>query len=420
MEIVDEGLTRQAVAFDSKVCCYAFDHSPTAKNPIYGIPESVDLFCFSHIRWDLVFQRPQHLMSRWAKDRRVFFVEEAVIEPGSNFLEISERENGVFLLTPHLNSNDDLNDAQLKLLSGFIGRVSKRYIFWYISPMFIPYTAHLCPQLIVYDCMDELSGFAGAPPGVIHAEAELFSMADLVFTGGLSLYESKIHLHKNIHAFPSSIDFAHFSKARISQPDPPDQSNIPRPRIGYFGVIDERMDQELVNAAAKLRPDWHWIFVGPVLKVDPAKLPQLPNIHYLGKKDYNVLPSYLSGWDVAILPFARNDATRYISPTKTPEYLAAAKPVVSTSIRDVIRPYADCGLVTIADQPEAFISAIEKSFSLGTDWLDNVDAYLFNISWDQTWNRMNALVADAWNNLRRTKLKTASKSAVRGMANVHV
>lgn len=408
-------------SFTKQVCCYALDHSQHFRNHYEDLPGSLDLICFSHIRWDLVFQRPQHLMSRWAENRRVFFVEEPVIEQGSNFLRISKRDNGVKLVTPHLDPQADRNEVQAKLLSDFIrGQKIRKYLCWYYSPMFLAYTANLDPEFIVYDCMDELSGFANAPSGIQEAEAELFSIADVVFTGGLALYEAKSNLHQNIHAFPSSIDFSHFCKARVSQPEPPDQANIPEPRIGYFGVIDERLDQELIRAVAELRPDWHWVFVGPVLKIDPEKLPHAANIHYLGKKDYMVLPSYLSGWNVAILPFARNDATRYISPTKTPEYLAAGKPVVSTPIRDVVRPYGERGLVVIAEEPMDFVKGIEKSLLLGPDWLSKVDAYLWNISWDQTWNRMNMLLAEAWSQTRAADQNIASNFVVQGASDAHV
>jgi UDP-galactopyranose mutase len=402
-----------------QACCYAPDHSEHFESVCDEIPDYVDLFCFSHIRWDLVFQRPQHLMSRFAKKRRVFFVEEPVLEPGSNCLSITRREDGVNLITPHLDPDTDKNKAQRKFLSDFFAlHKIQNSIFWYVSPMFLKSTRHLNPDLVVYDCMDELSGFAGAPVGIQQAEAELFSIADLVFTGGLALYEAKSRLHENIHAFPSSIDFDHFSKARTLHRDPIDQSNIAKPRIGYFGVIDERMDQILVSTAAELRPDWQWIFIGPVLKVDPEKLPRHPNIHYFGKKDYKSLPSYLAGWDVAILPFARNDATRFISPTKTPEYLAAGKPVVSTSIRDVVRPYGELGLVKIADDPEKFVAAIEKSMALGTNWLNKVDSYLWNISWDQTWNRMDHLLAETLNKL--SGISASPKLTLQGVSNAHV
>jgi UDP-galactopyranose mutase len=403
-----------------QACCYAPEHSQCFKTHIEELPPHLSLFCFSHIRWDLVFQRPQHLMSRWAKTRQVFFVEEPVIESGGNSLRVSRRE-GVTLLTPHIKPESDMVSAQRQLLSDFIHRHKIRsYISWYLSPMFLSCTSHLDPEFIVYDCMDELSGFAGAPAGLQEEERELFAKADLVFTGGLTLYEAKSKLHPNIHAFPSSIDFQHFSKARLFQLDPLDQRDIPNPRIGYYGVIDERMDQELVDAVADQRPDWHWVFVGPVLKIDPEKLPRRANIHYLGKKDYKGLPSYIAGWDVAVLPFARNDATRFISPTKTPEYLAAGRPVVSTSIRDVVRPYGDRGLVCIADDPTSFIRGIEKSLTFGPDWLSKVDAYLWNLSWDQTWNRMNRLLAETWTEVSSTEHTGASDYLLQGESNAHV
>lgn len=392
-----------------QACCYALEHSQNFRTHYESLPENIDLFCFSHARWDLVFQRSHHLMSRWAKTRRVFFVEEPVIEPGPNFLQIVKRDNGVKLITPLLNPQADRNDIQAKLLSDFISRQRiQNYISWYTSPMFLQYTSHLDPQIVVYDCMRDLSGLRGAGSEIAQIEAELYSIADVVFASGLALYEAKSQFHKNIHAFPSSIDFGHFYKSRIHQRDPIDQANIPEPRIGYFGVIDERLDLELMNAVAELRPDWHWIFVGPVVKLDPEKLPRRSNIYYLGKKNYKELPSYLSGWDVCILPFARNNATHFISPTKTPEYLAAGKPVVSTSIRDVIRPYGERGLVVIADEPADFVAGIQKSLLLGSDWLSKVDAYLWNISWDQTWNRMNLLLADTWERLNRSNRANTS------------
>jgi UDP-galactopyranose mutase len=393
-----------------QACCYALEHSQNFRTHYEALPQNIDVFCFSHIRWDLVFQRPHHLMSRWAENRHVFFVEEPVIESGPNFLRILKRDNGVKLITPHLNPQADRNDIQAKLLSGFISRQKIRnYISWYTSPMFLQYTSHLDPQIVVYDCMRDLSGLTDKLSEIQQIEAELYTIADIVFMGGLALYEAKSHLHKNIHAFPSSIDIGHFYKSRFPHIDPEDQASIPEPRIGYFGVIDERIDQELIRSVTELRPDWHWIFVGPVEKVDPEKLPRSSNIHYLGKKDYKILPAYLSNWDVCILPFARNTATRYISPTKTPEYLAAGKPVVSTSIRDVVRPYGERGLVVIADEPADFVAGIQKSLLLGPDWLNKVDAYLWNISWDQTWNRMNLLLADTWD--RITKSNRASTTA---------
>ncbi|HXG66294.1 MAG TPA: glycosyltransferase family 1 protein [Blastocatellia bacterium] len=355
-----------------------------------------DLVCFSHLRWDFVYQRPQHLLSRCAQDRRVFFVEEPIFEDTLPRLDISQRDCGVWVAVPRLPhgmSEGEAAAAQQSLLIDdlFLGFGVNEYILWYYTPMALAFTQHLEPLAVVYDCMDELSAFKYAPPSLREREQELFKRADLVFTGGHSLYEAKRHLHPNIYPFPSSIDGAHFRQARQIKKDPPDQAAIPRPRLGYCGVIDERMDLELIDGIAKARPDWHLVMVGPVVKIDPADLPKRENIHYLGGKQYKELPAYLAGWDIAMLPFARNESTQFISPTKTPEYLAAGVPVVSTSIRDVVRPYGQQGLVKIADTVEGFIAAAEslisKSFEKSS-WLRRVDEVLAYNSWDRTWARM--------------------------------
>jgi len=246
--------------------------------------------------------------------------------------------------------------------------------------------------------MDELSAFAGAPRALRDREAELMFRADLVLTGGQSLYEAKRGLHPNVHAFPSSVDVKHFARARGAQSEPEDQTNasIPRPRIGYFGVIDERMDMDLVRGVAEARPDWQLVFVGPTCKIDPASFPTLPNVHRLGRKAYEELPEYVAGWDVAILPFARNESTRFISPTKTPEYLAAGKPVVSTSIRDVVRPYGKENLARIADSVPDFVAAIEAAMAEDEESrIRRADQFLSKISWERTFNGIRDLIAEA-------------------------
>ena len=269
-----------------------------------------------------------------------------------------------------------------------------KYIFWYYTPMALSFTDHFNPVASVYDCMDELSAFKGAHSALPMLEKQLFRHVDLVFTGGQSLYEAKCGQHPSVHAFPSSIDVKHFGKARNLTEDPKDQVHIPHPRLGFFGVIDERFDSQLLDQIASMRPDWQFIMIGPIVKIDPASLPQHPNIHYLGGKKYQELPEYLAGWDIALLLFARNDSTRFISPTKTPEYLAAGKPVISTSIRDVVRPYGDLKLVEIADTPDEFINAAEKILANAdqTQWLAKVDAFLEHISWDKTWTQMYRLI----------------------------
>jgi UDP-galactopyranose mutase len=260
--------------------------------------------------------------------------------------------------------------------------------------------------------MDELSAFAGAPPELQRYERELFRIADVVFTGGHTLFEAKRASHPNVHAFPSSVDVAHFARARHLRDEPLDQAGIPTPRLGFFGVIDERMDYDLLSGVAAARPEWHLVLIGPTAKIDPAALPQAANIHYLGPKSYAELPNYIGRWDVAMLPFARNDATRYISPTKTPEYLAAGKAVVSTSIRDVVRPYGQQGLARIADTVPDFIQAVDAAMADdAVGRLRAADAFLTHLSWDGTWLRMTQRIEQAIAGNQRhdeTNARTAS------------
>ena len=366
-------------------------------------PVEADVICLSHLRWDFVYQRPQHLMSRCARERRVFFFEEPIYIKGQMAqFDVSTRGDNLYVVQPLLPkgiSEAEAESSQRTIISELIARKQiKQYLLWYYTPMALAFTRHLRPLATVYDCMDELSAFRGAPKAMVEREAELLKRAAVVFTGGLSLYEAKRDQHRNIHPFPSSIDAAHFAQARFIESEPSDQSGIPRPRIGFFGVIDERLDTELLEAIAALRPDWHIVMIGPVVKIAPADLPRRPNIHYLGGKEYKDLPSYLAGWDVALMPFARNESTRFISPTKTPEYLAAGKPVVSTSIRDVVRQYGEMGLVRIADRPEAFVAAVEQALredAANDDWLIRVDELLARTSWDWTWTGMLELIDSA-------------------------
>src|ERR1051325_9160803 len=361
--------------------------------------ESADLVCFSHLRWGFVFQRPQHLLTRCARERRVYFIEEPIFGNGSMRLHMREAEAGVRVVAPHLpeglRSEIAINAVMREMLRQmFIDHEINEYVFWYYTPMALNFTEHFKPLASVYDCMDELSAFKGAHSKLPTLEKQLFRKVDLVFTGGQSLYEAKRGQHPSVHAFPSSIDRAHFGKARTTVSDPGDQAKIPHPRLGFFGVIDERFDIELLDRVAAARPAWQFVIIGPVVKIDPETLPKHKNIHYLGGKKYDELPEYLAGWDIALLLFARNESTRFISPTKTPEYLAAGKPVISTSIRDVVRPYGEMKLVEITDTADEFIHAAEKLLSRSdrSAWLQKVDAFLENISWDKTWAQMSDLI----------------------------
>jgi UDP-galactopyranose mutase len=283
------------------------------------------------------------------------------------------------------------------MVRGEMGRAGvSEPVRWYWTPMALRWSDDLPAAAIVYDCMDELSAFRGAPPQLVSAELDLLRRADLVFTGGTQLFRSKRGRHHAVHRFASSVDHAHFAQARRATTVPADQASIPTPRLGWFGVIDERFDGPLVEAVAAMRPDWQLVLVGPTAKVDPAELPSALNIHYLGPKDYRDLPTYLAGWDVGIMPFALNEATRFISPTKTPEYLAAGLPVVSTPIADVVEPYGTHGLVEIADDAPSFVEAVERALATDrTDLRERADGFLANDTWDATWRAMDRLIHEA-------------------------
>jgi glycosyltransferase involved in cell wall biosynthesis len=358
--------------------------------------EGVDWICFSHLRWNFVYQRPQHLMSRMCKGHRVFFIEEPLFGDGL-YYDIQQQSDTLWVVVPHFSRemNEDSIHGHLR---EFISRLlvnmnAKYYACWYYTPMALLFSDHLTPVVTVYDSMDELSGFKFAPQALKDLEKKLLGRADVVFTGGHSLYDAKKTQHDNIYAFPSSIDFDHFSKARSLNEDPEDQALIPHPRFGFYGVIDERMNIRMIKEVAVRKRDWHFVLIGPVVKISENSLPRFDNIHYLGMKSYQQLPSYLAGWDVAIMPFALNEATRFISPTKTPEYLAGGKPVISTPILDVMRQY--CTVVNFAATSDDFILVAENDIEADEMWLRKVDNILSENSWDKTWTKMYEIIQQA-------------------------
>ena len=381
--------------------------NPTAQ-PVKG---SSVLLCFSHLRWDFVTQRPQHLMRRFAAGHRVFFWEEPIgcDEPMPYLEHHYYADDQVVALRPRLPLTLPVteHEAALKrLLDHFIATcVPTPPIAWFYTPMMWGWARPLQTAAVVYDCMDELSAFAHADPLLVQRESALLQAADVVFTGGRSLYEAKRRRHDNVHAFPSSIEAEHFAVARGAAEEPADQRELPGPRLGYYGVIDERLDLKLIEAVAAARPDWQIVMIGPVVKIGEAELPRRANIHWLGGRSYAELPTYLRGWDVALMPFAINEATRYISPTKTPEYLAGGKPVVSTPIADVVSDYGRLDAVAIAGTPDAFVQACEQALKLPPQgpWLRAADAVLAATSWDKTQAQMEALI---------DKAMTARKAAV--------
>jgi UDP-galactopyranose mutase len=380
---------------------------PTESKAEHSAPDSErpTLLCFSHLRWNFVFQRPQHLMTRFANEMTVLYWEEPM-EIGRRetaFLKVREAEDfpNVRVIVPHLPegiSEERRQETLKRLLDAHVSTIKGPLVTWYYTPMMLDFSGHIETDAIVYDCMDELSKFRFAPEKLLDLEKELIGKADLVFTGGSSLYEAKKGRHDSVHCFPSSVDRAHFAQARSTLDEPADQAELRHPRLGFYGVIDERFDIELLDRIAEMRPDWSFVMVGPVVKIADEDLPKRPNIHYVGSKTYEQLPSYLAGWDVALMPFAMNESTEFISPTKTPEYLAGGKPVVSTPVRDVVRHYGHLDGVQIAGDAESFVAACQKALELskdrGGEWLGEADLLMSSMSWSTTQARMSGLIAE--------------------------
>ena len=358
------------------------------------------ILVFSHLRWNFVYQRPQHLLSRLARDYRIVFMEEPVTGSSENSLERISACNGVEVLRPHITGETHgFDDENVSLLQGMVSSYLRAnciddYAIWLYTPMALPIARQLSANAIIYDCMDELSAFKNASPHLIKRENELFGVADIVFTGGPSLYESKKSRHTNVHCFPSSVDAMHFSP-RTNAVDHEAQKDMPFPRMGYYGVIDERIDIGLIAALADARPEWQMVMVGPVVKIDPDSLPRRPNIHWLGQRSYEDLPRFARGWDVCLLPFALNESTRFISPTKTLEYMAAERPAVSTPIRDVVTPYQH--VVRIAYNHDEFIEAcalmLAESQEERAARIQAMRSIIAQTSWDKTAQMMSKLLA---------------------------
>jgi len=361
------------------------------------------IVAFSHLRWNSVLQRPQHVLQRLARRCPVYFFEEPVPCAAKDSLEVTEPVPNVFVCHPHLTgSSSGFHDSHMaslhRMVIGLVRREQLRdYAAWFYSPMALPLLKELSPTAIAYDCMDELSAFGNPPRQLLERENALLQIADVVFTEGPSLHRAKCDRHANVHCFPSSVDAAHFSQARGAADDHPLQRDLAKPRLGYFGVIDERIDLDLVAALGAATAHWQVCMVGPCVKIDPESLPRRRNIHYFGEQPYQDLPAFVAGWDVCIQPFALNEATRYISPTKTLEYMAAERPIVSTPVTDVAEPYGH--IVYIADHARSFIAACERALQASAWQLEDraqlMRAALARTSWDQTAEQMGELLEQA-------------------------
>ena len=359
------GVSTQALPSPARLVANKNERTARRDTGRYGI------VVFSHLRWGFVWQRPQQFLSRFAKKHSILFVEEPFFDvPEGNLarLEMHQVMPNVTVACPHCPaswaSDPDMPDKLRAWTAEAIEAVNDSGAFdapllWYYSPMDSAWSlGHFANRGVVYDCMDELSQFTGAPKALVDNEARLMRHADVVFTGGYNLWTKKQQQHGNVHFFGCGVEYSHFGQAQDADTAvPPDVDFMTRPILGWFGVVDERVDYAMVGEMARLRPDWSFAMVGPVVKVDPNLLPHAPNLYWLGGRDYGVLPNYCRAFDVNMMCFALNAATEYINPTKALEYLATGKPVVSTPVKDVLRQYAD--LVDIADGAEAFVAAAE-------------------------------------------------------------
>jgi len=356
------------------------------------------IIVFSHLRWDFVYQRPQHLLSRLAAEHPIVFIEEPVHHESRTFFNTYSPAPNILVCQPHTPVRQPgFHDDHLPHLQKLLRQLVRDYddhIAWFYTPMALPLLQELHPRLVVYDCMDALAAFKNAPKQLLQREGALLKEADIVFTGGPSLYRDKRDRHPNVHCFPSSVDAEHFKQALDRANSHPAHRNIAGPRMGFYGVIDERFDTELIAKLADAHTQWQIVLVGPVVKIDPATLPQRANIHYLGQQPYEALPQFLAGWDVCLLPFALNESTRFISPTKTLEYMAAELPIVSTPVTDVADAYRD--MVAIAGDAPAFIAACEAALlapaEQQADRVAKMRRVLASTSWDSTVAQMQALL----------------------------
>lgn len=361
-------------------------NNKTSANP--DSAQYYDMIVFCHLRWQFVYQRPQHIITRMAKTMKILLIEEPLYDAANkNSGIIIAIDSMLHVLQPNVEDIESI----AAIIPDYV-RNKNIPIGWFYSASFAPLLLRLTFETVVYDCMDELTLFKGAPANLIKQEKYLIAYADIIFTGGKSLYESKKGLHNNVYCFPSSVDEAHFSQALNGIAIPDDIAHIQSPIVGYFGVIDERIDLQLLHRTALKLPNVSFVMIGPLAKIKETDLPKESNIHYLGMKSYDELPHYLKAFDIAMMPFALNDATKYISPTKTLEYMAARKPIISTKIMDVVRDYSGC--VNLIETADEFCETIILLLGY-TDHLSIVMEYhkvLRKTSWDATADTMKSLM----------------------------
>ena len=355
---------------------------------------------FSHLRWSFVWQRPQQFLSRFAETHPVLFVEIAEFDAPETRLELTSPMANVTVLNLHLPASMENTPAVTEAIrqavrDGMASLGIERPLLWFYNPMDAGWAlGQFGERGVVYDCMDELAQFRGAPPELIEREATLVAAADVVFTGGYELWLKKSKQHANTHFFGCAVEYTHFGQAQAEGPIPDDLAAIAHPRVGWFGVVDERVDYDLLREAAARRPDLQFVVVGPPVKVDPKDFPQAPNLHWLGGRDYKDLPAYCRGFDVCMMCFALNEATEFINPTKALEYLATGRPVVSTAVRDVVRQYEDT--VAIAGSTEEFLATIDGALAgRQAEMVEKGIEKARGASWENTVGEMQRIIDEA-------------------------
>jgi glycosyltransferase involved in cell wall biosynthesis len=395
------------------------------------------LIVHSHLRWDFVWQRPQQVLSRLASTRDVLFVEEPIYGDDSAvpLLQVSTPMERIHRAIPRLpdalrsqsTASERLVKHLVQELIGPTGRLFAEFrapIQWFYTPLPADMMLGAFEEIaVVYDCMDELSQFAFAPSELVERERKLIEAADVIFTGGRRLYEAKSRLHHNVHFFGCGVDADHFGKAMSHATATAGQLvGLPRPVLGYIGVIDERLDYDLIAYLADRLPHATLAMVGPVVKVDVASVPQRANIHWFGQQDYAMLPSFLKGFDVALMPFALNKATEYINPTKTLEYMAAGRPIVSTAVPDVVHNFTP--VVSIGGSHRSFLEAVQLAVTEPDTQLVELGRRRARAaSWERVASEMSRLMEDAvtrrvWRNRADRRDHHAGRAGARSNSRV--
>lgn len=376
----------------------------------------------SHLTWDWVWQRPQQFLSRFSARHPILFVEGPVPTPGlpngKGTVEVREVEEfpNILILRSRVPAERwgdgawvDKERRRLvqEVLSGPLGLGFTDLVQWFYDPMAVTaFAGHMGERAIVFDCMDQLSQFRGAPKELLRRERELLSIADVVFAGGPKIGKDKIKYNANTHTFGCGVDVAHFGKAREAATEiPADIADLPGPVFGFFGCVDERIDYDLLAKLADANPTGSVVVIGPPIKVDPATFPQRPNLHWLGGRDYQQLPAYVKGFDVCMMPFALNEATEFINPTKALEYMATARPVVSTAVEDVVLQFSD--VAKVARSHEEFIAFCRQAATNPDQVaIEQGLAMAGRNSWESIVARMEELIEEAL----ETEIPTAAAS----------